>query len=244
MSKIIAVWGATDSGKTTLAINLASQLNKKYNAMVAVVCADDTTPALPLIFPNAKSEDMLSIGAVLSTPDITESEILRNIVTVKGRKNLGFLAFKDGENRFSYPKLDKTKIETFFAVLKGIVDVVIIDCTHNIDNPITAVSFKVADDVIRVVNPDIKNVSFFSSQLPLMTDPQYKTASHIICLNSTDNAVCEPITQATAYFSDVAFTFPYQAELKSQFMKGTVLEKINDKNYNSVLTALGEKVVE
>ena len=41
MSKIIVVWGAPNSGKTTLAVKLGLHIYSKYNAVVTVVCADN-----------------------------------------------------------------------------------------------------------------------------------------------------------------------------------------------------------
>ena len=58
MSKIIAVWGSPNSGKTTLSVKLARFIYEKYNAIVTVVCADEITPALPVIFPNKKADEI------------------------------------------------------------------------------------------------------------------------------------------------------------------------------------------
>ena len=54
MGKIITIWGSPNSGKTTMSVKLARFIYEKYNAIVTVVCADEITPALPVIFPNKK----------------------------------------------------------------------------------------------------------------------------------------------------------------------------------------------
>lgn len=244
MSKIIAIWGSPNSGKTTISVKLAKHIYEKCGAVVTVVSADAMTPTLPVIFPNKKSEELLSLGTPLSKPDITESEVIKNIVTYKGKSNLGFLGFKDGENRFSYPTFDKAKIEAFYAILKNSVDIVIVDCTSDIQNALTVTAFKMADMVIRLCTADLKSVSFFESQLPLMSDPKYKKEEHIICLNTTDNTVFEPSTEAINYLKDVAFSFPFSVGVKNQFMKGTLLENIPDKKFDVTIKALAEKAVE
>lgn len=60
MSKLIAVWGTPDSGKTTFATKLARSIYEEYQSTVIVVYADNETPTLPVIFPNYKKEDMIN----------------------------------------------------------------------------------------------------------------------------------------------------------------------------------------
>lgn len=243
MSKIIAVWGAPHSGKTTISVKLAMHIYSKYNAVVTVVCADDISPALPVLFPNKKANEMFSLGVPLSKTEITQNEVLKSVVTVKRKSNLGFLGYIDGDNRFSYPAYDSSKAEALFTVLKGISDIVIVDCTANIQNTLTIATLKHADMVLRIANPDLKSISFFSSQLPLLNDPIYKRDEHIICLNSIDNTIYEPINEASSYFKEVAFSFPFCLGIKKQYVTGTLTENLKDKRFNTVLNKLAEEVV-
>ena len=61
MAKSIAVWGAPNSGKTTFATKLARAIYDEYQSTVIVVYADMETPALPVVFPNYKKEDLFSV---------------------------------------------------------------------------------------------------------------------------------------------------------------------------------------
>lgn len=169
--------------------------------------------------------------------------MLKNIVTVKGKSNLGFLGYIDGENRFSYPAYDSNKAEALFTVLKGISDIVIVDCTANIQNTLTVAALKYADSVLRIANPGLRSITFFSSQLPLLNDPIYKRDEHIICLNSIDNTVYEPINEASSYFKEVAFSFPFCLGVKKQYVTGALTENLKDKRFNTVLNKLAEEVV-
>ena len=102
MSKLIAVWGTPDSGKTTFATKLARSIYEEYQSTVIVVYADNETPALPVVFSNYKKEDMFSVGAALAKTDVTQEDVVKQLVTVKDKQNFGFLGFTDGENRFIY----------------------------------------------------------------------------------------------------------------------------------------------
>ena len=103
MSKLIAVWGSPNSGKTSFTVKLASAVYERYNSTVLALCCDDTTPALPCLFPGFKSDELYSVGAPLSQTEITQQAVIDSIVTRKGKVNLGYLGYKDGENRYTYP---------------------------------------------------------------------------------------------------------------------------------------------
>ena len=64
-------------------------------------------------------------------------------------------------------------------MLKSLVDFVIVDCNSSLDNLLSATAVEQADTVIRLATPDLKSISFFSSQLPLYSDPKFKTEQHI-----------------------------------------------------------------
>ena len=99
MSKMIAVFGAPGSGKTTVAVKLAELLysRSRGKSSVMVVFTDVITPTIPVIFPNHRREDIFSIGTILSKPDFFADDVISNVVMTKGRMNLGFLGYKDGK---------------------------------------------------------------------------------------------------------------------------------------------------
>ena len=117
MSKTIAVWGSPNSGKTTFATKLAQTIYEKYQSTVIVLYADNETPALPVVFPNYRKEDMFSVGAALAKTDIAQEDVIRQLVTIKQKQNFGFLGFTDGENRYTYPSFDETKVRSVVTVV-------------------------------------------------------------------------------------------------------------------------------
>lgn len=242
MSKIIAVWGSPDSGKTTFSVKLASAIYDLYNCTVLTVLTNTRTPALPVLFPMRKADELYSIGVPLSKAEITQDEVINNIVTVKDRMNFGFLGYKDGENQFTYPSADENKCRDLLAMAQTLADVIIVDCQSNMDI-FSTVSVRQAEAVIRLASPDLKSLSFFASQLPLYTDPSFKAEQHILGLNIKNADVYMPIEDAKACLGGVSFTIPYCKDIRIQSLNGTLINTIKDKKYSRKIKAIAERII-
>ena len=123
--KIIAVWGSPHAGKTAFAVKFAENLYQRTRGAVVVLHCDLLTPTLPILFPNAREQDLFSVGTVLAKPNIFRGDIVSNLVTVKERQNLGFLGYRTGENRYSFPTFGRVKVAEFFAVLSDLADSIV-----------------------------------------------------------------------------------------------------------------------
>jgi len=117
MAKTIAVWGAPGVGKTTLATKLAEVIHDRRHSTAVVLYADMEIPALPSLFPNYSKKELYSVGVPLSKADMTKEDVVKQIVTVRGKDKLGFLGFTDGENRYSYPRFDEEKVGELVSIL-------------------------------------------------------------------------------------------------------------------------------
>ena len=242
MSKIIAVWGAPNSGKTTFATKLALSIYETYSSTVLGLFCNNQTPVLPVIFPNKKADDLYSIGVPLSKTDITSTDVVKSIVTIKNKQNLGFLGYKDCENIYTYPSYDDNKAKAFLTVLKALADFVVVDCSAELDG-LSAVAVEMADVVFRLATPDLKNMSFYSSQLPLYGDSKFKTAEHIIGLTINENELYLPTEEMKTYLGDVSFVLPYCREVKVQMLNGELTAPIKNNKYKEMVCKIAQKVV-
>jgi hypothetical protein len=81
-----------------------------------------------------------------------------------------------------------------------------------------------ADSVLRLVNCDLKSISYLSSQLPLLkdnkwdADKQYKVASNV-----KTNQASEHIEQL---LGNVAFKIPHSDELENQALAGDLFRDL------------------
>ena len=243
MAKFFAVWGSPNSGKTTFATKLALSIYDEYQSTVIVLYSDFETPTLPVIFPNEKKENLFSIGSSLSRTDIYQEDVAKQIVTVKGKCNFGFMGFKDGENKYTYPRFDEKKIRTLYSILGTLANFVVIDCTSNLSNPLSSIAIKTSDEVIRLATPDLKSISYFSSQLPLYVDPMFRIDRQICGLNVPNEDLYMPIDDARSHIADVRFTIPYSRAVKQQMLDGKLYQAVHDKRFNKRIRAIAEKVV-
>lgn len=242
--KIIAVWGSPHSGKTTFATKLATAIYSSFESTVITLYTDLQTPMIPVLFPFDKPEDLGSVGYPLSRTEVEQSDIINNLVTVKEMQNFGFLGYRTGENRYTYPKFGKAKAEDLLNALCNLADYVIVDCTSDLEGNILAqTAIEKADQIIRLSSPDLCSISFFLSQLSVYTDSRFRLEDHIQGLNTPDADVYMPIEEAKTQLGEISFTLPFSSAVKEQFQQGKLHVKTTDKRFEARMQEIAGKVV-
>jgi MinD superfamily P-loop ATPase len=221
---VLAVWGSPGSGKTTVAVKIARRLAERKKNAVLLLC-DMTAPMLPCICPAANLEGERSLGSVLAAARVSLNLVKNNCVTHRRLGSLALLGMLKGENEYTYPPYAESQARELLDCLRELAGFVVIDCGSYIANDIlSAVALMEADAVLRLVNCDLKSVSYLSSQLPLLkdskwdADKQYKTAS-----NLKPQQVGENIGQT---LGSVAFRLPYSPEVERQYLEGDLLAEL------------------
>ena len=242
--KIIAVWGSPHSGKTTFATKLATAIYTSFESTVITLYTDLETPVLPVLFPFRKTEELGSVGVPLSKTEVEQGDIINNLVTVKEMQNFGFLGYKAGENKYTYPKFGKAKAEDLLDELCRFADYVVVDCTSNLDGNILAqTAIEKADQIIRLSSPDLHSISFFLSQLSVYSDSKYRIDDHIQGINTPNADVFMPIEEVKSQFGDVSFTIPFSVSVKEQMQQGKIYMKTTDRRFESKMREIADKVV-
>ena len=242
-NQMLAVWGSPGSGKTTTAVKLAVRLAQQKHDVALLLC-DMTAPMLPCISPPAELEDEHSLGSILAASHVSESLVWHNCITHKRFSHLTILGMRKGENEYTYPVYERQQAGELLDCLRGIAPHIIIDCGSHIANDIlSAVALLESDAVLRLVNCDLKSISYLSSQLPLLketqwdADKQYKVASDV-----RSNEASGHIEQV---LGSVAFQIPHSEELAAQVLEGNLMKELNLKDsrgYRKAIESITKEV--
>ena len=227
-NQMLAVWGSPGSGKTTAAVKLAARLAQQHRDVALLLC-DMNTPMLPCICPPNELEEEHSLGSILAASHVSESLVRHNCITHKKFKHLTLIGMRKGENEYTYPPYERSQAEELLNCLRNIAPYIIVDCGSYIANDIlSAIALMESDAVLRLVNCDLKSISYLSSQLPLLkenkwdAEKQYKVASNV-----RPNEASGHIEQV---LGSVAFQLPHSEEVAAQVLEGNLFRELSLKD--------------
>lgn len=224
-NKVIAVWGNPNSGKTTTAIKLATYLASKSKNVVLIHC-DHVVPVLSTTMPFVDAGNK-SLGDLLSSPSITQESILEKMILVEKEKHISVLSYLHGENERTYAKYSKERVIDLLILLKHLSDYVIIDCSSDVKHDILSrASLEMSDQVIRLITPDLKSLSFFDSTLPLIAERKFNLQNHIKVISNSKEVM--PKEHVASRFG-ASFELAYAKELEIQFYEGELFLGLHDK---------------
>lgn len=243
-NQVLAVWGSPSCGKTTIAAKVADCLSGKGYDTALLLC-DTDAPPLPLLIPPSEMETEKSLGSILAAVRISETLILQNSITVKKNPHISIIGMLKGENAYSYPKYTQAQAKELLERLRGIVDFVIVDCSsHLSDDILSTIALIESDSVLRLINCDLKSISYLSSQLPLLADGKFKAEKQIKIANNVKSMHSgENIAQI---LGGVAFTIPHSDLVEQQYLNGELLKptpvKRETKEFRNRIEKIAEEV--
>ncbi|EOE7347213.1 ParA family protein [Clostridioides difficile] len=241
-NKIVAVWGSPGSGKTILSIKLAIELARaKKN--VTIVFNDIICPTINTILPGVKNNEK-SLGKILSSTNINGEKVLENCTIIEKNKYIAMIGYKQRDNIYSYPEYSVTKVIDFFKVLASITDYIIIDCSsYFFIDQLTSIALEKADTVIRLISPNLKSISYFDSNLPLLIDNTFSINKHINILSNI--RYDDPINELKEIY-DIKYKLPHLDEIREQLLSGRIMNELSSRerySYNQVLRSLSTSIM-
>lgn len=237
-NQVLAVWGNPNSGKTITSIKIARELALKKKNVIIVMC-DTLCPQSMLVLPSIKSEKK-SLGSLLSSPNISQDDILSKCITLRKNKYISILGYEQGENIFTYAQYSKERAVDLLILLRHLAEYVIVDCSSVFTSDIlSTVALEMADKVIRLTSGNLKTISYFDSYLPLLADRRFNVDSHIKVLSDVKNS--EPKEQIKEKYYGIDYELPHFEEISEQFLCGELFEELKSKGkeeYNATIREL------
>ena len=227
-AQILAVWGSPGCGKTTVAVKLAKYLADRKKNVVLLLC-DCTTPMIPCICPPGELEGDHSLRSILAANSITESLVKNNCNTHKRMSHLAVIGLQKGENENCYPPVNERLLRELMGMLHDIDSHIIIDCGSSIYfDELSTIAILEADAVLRLINCDLKSVSYLSSQQEYLRmagfdfDKLYKAISNV-----KSNEASQNMEQV---LGSAVFTLPHSPELEAQVLAGNLFADLSLKD--------------
>lgn len=149
-SKIYAVWGGNNSGKTTFAVNLACTLSSR-DVLVGLISSNLTYGELQIFFAQAvPTEKGLYEALREDNPNIGEK------FTEYGEsKNLFFLSVPTHYSGLLCDTVALESVERMMNAASMVFDILIVDGAAEINNPVSGVGLWLADGILTLHRPSI-----------------------------------------------------------------------------------------
>lgn len=236
MGKLIAFIGPSGCGKTSVAMKAAIETycNTKSNRIL-FLSPDLAVPSAGLIFPDYSPDDLKSLGQVFDTTDITFETVLENVITVRAMNDFGFLGFKSGENKYSFPSPIPEKLTDLFSVMTRNTSYVFADCTCDGLDAISERALLDADIIVRIIPADLKGMTWFPTNKNLHHSDKVRFVNIV---NVQGKDLFYPIDDTCTNVGDVTTVLPYSKALAQQMLAGRLYERLKDSGYNRKLKEL------
>lgn len=237
---LIAVWGNSGAGKSTVAIKLANSFARK-NKNVVLVDAGFVAPQMQVWFPRMEVKSESSIRVILDNA-VTVETVAAKLSMVRGRSNYGVLGYAKG---FALNQVTDRRDTTdeLLGVLSGMADVVIVDCQYSVmDDILTFRALETADERLVVLSPDLRGISWYDSNVKPMLDAW---DNHNMSTNRVLNGVTRktPAEQVESSVGSCMAYLPFTLEIRDELYSGTLSEDgiySKAKNYASVIEGISK----
>lgn len=198
--KIITVWGAAGSGKTTVATNLAAALAER-NYMVGIISSKLYYGELQSLFGKRVEDDKGTYRAMLNGCN------MKNMFSETGNPNLFFLSVPSGFDGMLLSAVGGDSINELITNSSIMFDYIIIDGSEELNNPISTIGLTLASKIITVHRVSAKDSIWFAA-MSNMCNVLHLNEKSVHILNGYDKT-CDKMAFINSINAKMDFEFPY-----------------------------------
>ncbi len=224
---MIALWGSSGAGKTTLTLALAAAFAKKRQDTL-ILSAETRTPALPVMAPTdiKKMDRRNSIGPLLETPVTSEEQLAERIWRRRDSKEIFYMGYAPGETpSITYQTPARNAALSLFQLLMQLnrFSYVLVDCDSSpLFDQTTLAALEYAHTGVIAITPDPKGFAFFKSQTSWLSNGD---AFHLERFKKVA-APCfpySPMAEVRLDYGGLDCELPYSEEVAKKMMSGELL---------------------
>lgn len=219
-SNIVTIMGSPSSGKTTMALKLASALAGRKKTVI-ILSLDAHCPTMPYVLPS-QVEQKVTLGDLLSLQQITRGMINDACITVPDHEFLQIIGYGLGE---SSPKSPVTA-ECFTDLLSEIqplADYIILDCTSNLNDILTKTAIELGDIIFQLGSATTKGLTYYAN-----ADQFYpiKERGIFVVGNHRHGQDVDAISKA---YGGIQYIIPFCKELEKQILEVSLFSPLKER---------------
>ena len=224
--QMIAIWGSPNAGKTLTSVRIVKALADRKQDVILVL-PDLVCPMLPVLLPMQTLHGE-SLGELMAGGEVTQEKILNACILPGRAEHLSLIGYKKGENICTHADYTRERAVDLFILLRHLARYVVVDCSSVLSTDmLSIVAMESADKVLRLGHCELKSVSFFKSQMPLLMDRRYQMESQIKVLSNIKND--SPRREMIEAFGGIDAEIPHVDELDECMQSGRVFEHLKTK---------------
>jgi len=226
---LIASWGSSGSGKTTVALAVASAL-AKHKRDVLLLSADGKTPALPVLLPTVAGLDgNSSMGPLFSERELKETSLKNRIQRHPKSSHLFCMGYATGETAaLSYtPPARETAIRLIQLLGQAPFEFGIVDCdSAPVYDALSLVALEYAQLGLMVLTPDVRGYEYRKAQLGWLGNSDVFHMDRFLKIASPVFPYT-PIQEAETLFGGFDYKLPYAPQVAEKMMAGELLTEFH-----------------
>lgn len=221
MQKMIACWGSSGAGKSTVSNALAGAFaaGKKD---VLVISVDSRTPMLPVFLPTAHLSEANSIGPLLTGSKAPVEADLKDRLLQHKNGHVFYMGYAPGDvPLYTYGATQRSNALALLRLVSNApFHYIILDCdSAAVYDQFTMAALEYAVTVIYVATGDVRGYEHYHSQRTWLTNKDIINADSIVKVANLV-AANTPIAEARTVFNGFRCELPYSAEVNDHMMAG------------------------
>lgn len=235
-AKIITVWGANGSGKTTVAVNLAAAIAER-NFMVGIISSKLYYGELQSIFGKRVEQDKGIYKAIANGCST------KNMFEATHNANLFFLSLPSAYDGMLLSAVSGDTIRELIedAVLR--FDYIIIDGNEELNNPISSIGLTMSAKIIRVYRVSAKDCIWHQAMERMSELLNLKNKS-ITVINGYDKT-CDKMTFLSSIGLKPEFELPFVPNCDTLTNSGKLIynSKVGNGQYKKIMQRIASQAM-